>query len=310
MARLPGGFATKVAARAVCKRDLIHHMAEKIDKHDRAEQFRQRLKEAMALRQQSQSALARQVGVDRSTISQLLGGDTPRLPNAQVVAECAGVLGVSADWLLSLSDRAETAADLLGEAEEAPEVAQARIDAQMDAWHREAAGYKIRHVPAALPDLLKGEALLSWDHAARPGRLAPQAIATAAARLDWLRQARSEYEIALPRHEMIALATATGYYADLPEDLRAEELERFARLLEELYPRLRLCLYDARRLSSSPMTLFGPHLAVLHLGQDHLAFRDSARVQAMTRHFDGLVREATVSARDMPGYLRELTDWI
>jgi hypothetical protein len=49
------------------------------------------------------------IGVDRSTVSQLLSAEGARLPNAQVVAECAAALGVTADWLLGLSDRPEQA---------------------------------------------------------------------------------------------------------------------------------------------------------------------------------------------------------
>jgi hypothetical protein len=64
------------------------------DKRDRAACSATGWREAMAGR--SQAALARSVGVDRSTISQLLAPGTKRLPNAQVVAECrhgAGCVG-------------------------------------------------------------------------------------------------------------------------------------------------------------------------------------------------------------------------
>ncbi|MCA1337022.1 helix-turn-helix domain-containing protein [Pseudooceanicola marinus] len=285
-------------------------MMDKVDKRDRAEQFRQRLKEAMARRGTSQSALARRVGVDRSTISQLLSGDSPRLPNAQVVAECAAALGVSADWLLALTERPETAADLLASSARMSEAARALIDEQIFTWHQEAAGYKIRHVPAALPDMLKTTALLEWEYSPHLGRTTQQAIGASEDRLAWMRNSTSDYEIALPRHEMIAFATATGYYADLPADIRADQLDRFADLLEGFYPRMRLYLFDARQLFSAPVTIFGPLLAVLYLGQNYIAFRDRERVQAITDHFDHLLREACVSSRDLPGYLRELKDWV
>ena len=84
-----------------------------MDKRDRAILFRQRLESAMSSAEFSRSALARQVQVDRSTVSQLLNPDTARLPNAQVVAECAIALGVSGDWLLGLTDFPERAADIL-----------------------------------------------------------------------------------------------------------------------------------------------------------------------------------------------------
>ena len=258
----------------------------------------------------SQSALARRVGVDRSTISQLLSGESPRLPNAQVVAECAAALGVSADWLLSLSERPETAADLLAASTRMTEAPRALIDEHIFAWHQEAAGYKIRHVPASLPDMLKTNALLEWEYSPHLGRTTQQAIGASADRLSWMRNASSDYEIALPRHEMISFATATGYYSDVPSDIRAEQIDRFADLLESLYPRMRLYLFDARRLFSAPITIFGPLLSVLYVGQNYIAFRDTERVQAMTAHFDRLVREASVSSRMLPDYLRELKDWI
>ena len=73
-----------------------------MDKRDRAQLFRTRLSQAMETAGSNQSALSRAVGVDRSTISQLLAPGT-RLPNAHVVAECAAAVGVSGDWLLGLS---------------------------------------------------------------------------------------------------------------------------------------------------------------------------------------------------------------
>jgi transcriptional regulator with XRE-family HTH domain len=78
-----------------------------IDKRIRSEHFRDRLWTAMLRSGLTQSGLARAILVDRSTVSQLLSDTTVRLPNAQVIAACATVLNVSADWLLSLSDRPE-----------------------------------------------------------------------------------------------------------------------------------------------------------------------------------------------------------
>ena len=87
-----------------------------IDKRVRAEQFRNRLRQALHQSGMTQSGLARATRINRSTVSQLLSGSTARLPNAQVIGACAATLKVSADWLLSLSDRLESAADLLADA--------------------------------------------------------------------------------------------------------------------------------------------------------------------------------------------------
>ena len=69
---------------------------------------------------------------------------------------------------------------------------------------------------------------------------------------------------------------------------------------------LRVSFFDARQLYSAPITIFGPLLAVVYLGRNYLAFRDTERVTALTTHFDQLVREANVSARSVPAWLAEL----
>lgn len=281
-------------------------MPKTIDKRLRATQFRFRLSRAMADSGTSQSALARAVGVDRSTISQLLGDDGARLPNAHVVGACASALGVSADWLLSLSDRPESAAALLSASLSLTEAPRALVDERIFDWHQEAAGYKIRHVPAALPDMLKARAMLEWEYAPHLGRTADQAIGASEDRLDWMRRSRSDYEIAMPLHEIENFVAGTGYYRELPPAIRRQQIDRFLDLAEQLYPRLRIYLFDARRLYSAPITLFGPLLCVFYAGGHYLAFRDRDRIETFTSHFDRLVRAAEVSARALPDHLREL----
>jgi transcriptional regulator with XRE-family HTH domain len=278
-------------------------MVEKVDKRARSERFRQRLEQAMATSAINQSALARMTGVDRSTISQLLKDKGARLPNAQVVGECASALGVSADWLLSLTDNPERAEDIVANALTLTEAPRALVDEQIFAWHQEAAGYKIRHVPAGLPDMLKTNALLSWEYSPHLGRTTEQAIGASQDRLNWMRSSSSDYEIALPLHEMESFMRGEGYYRGLPDDIRQEQIANMRQLSEQLYPRLRLYLFDARQLYSAPVTVFGPLLAVLYLGRNYLAFRDTNRVQGFTEHFDALVREATVTARGLPDFL-------
>jgi len=272
------------------------------DKRERAARFRRRLDAALREKGVSQSALARQIGVDRSTISQLLSGDTPRLPNAQVVGECAASLGVSADWLLGLSDRPQPAADLL--AASLSKAPRAFIDDQIFAWHREAAGYKIRHVPARLPDMLKTPDMLRWEYAPFLGKTIDQAIGASSDRLDLLREAPSDYEIAIPLFEVDSFARCEGYYAGLPEDVRDGQIAHLLRLHDQLYPTLRVFLFDGRRLHSAPLTIFGPQLVAFYVGANYLVFRDRERVTAFTRHFDNLVREAYISSRELPDYLK------
>lgn len=282
-------------------------MMEIIDKRLRADRFRTRLATAMQDKSMTQAGLARAIGVDRSTISQLLKDRGARLPNAQVVGECAAALGVSADWLLSLTDRPENTADILANALTVTAAPRALVDEQIFAWHQEVAGYKIRHVPTGLPDMLKTDEMLVWEYSPHLGRTTEQAINASRDRLDWMRSSQSDYEIALPRHELAAFASGEGYYKGLPIHIRRRQLDHFATLSAQLYPRMRLYLFDARRLFSSPITVFGPRLAVLYLGRNYLAFRDTERVSNFTEHFDNLVRQADIPARDFAAHVHGLT---
>ena len=281
-------------------------MSEIIDKRLRASQFRTRLTRAMQDQNMSQSALARLVGTDRSTISQALSDDGARLPGAQVVGACAQALGVSADWLLGLSDRPESAAALTAAALTLTEAPRALIDERIFAWHQEAAGYKIRHVPAGLPDMLKTQEMLEWEYRPHLGRTTTQAINASRDRLNWMRAAQSDYEIALPIFELHSFAAGTGYYSDLPAITRHQQLDQLLDLSNQLYPRLRLYLFDQRKLYSAPITIFGPLLAVIYTGGHYMAFRDRERIETLSLHFDTLVRQASFTARDFPDHLTSL----
>jgi transcriptional regulator with XRE-family HTH domain len=276
------------------------------NKSGRAALFRDRLALALGDAGLSRADLARRTGVDRSTVTQLLAPGSVRLPNAQVIAECAAALSVSADWLLGLSERPERAGDLLDTDFAMTEAPRSAVDEQIFAWHREAAGRKIRHVPASLPDLLKTEALLRWEYASHVSRTPEQAVGAAADRLDWMRGADSDYEIAMPAYELGSFAHGTGYYDGVTTELRAAQLAHFAHLCEQLYPRLRIFLFDARQVFSAPVTIFGAQMAALYTGGHYIVFRDAVRVRRLIGNFDQLIREATVDARDFPAHVADL----
>ena len=277
-----------------------------IDKRERARILRQRVTAAMNDAGLNQSDLARAVGIDRSTVSQLLTSPLPRVPNAQVVAGCAAALGVSADWLLGLSERPERAADLIATSLSMTAAPRAMIDEQIFAWHRDAAGYKIRHVPAALPDMFKTHDMLRWEYEPHLGKTIEQAIGASEDRIALMRKNGSDYEIAMPLYEVASFVRAEGYYQGLPAVVRRAQIERLIALHEQFYPSLRIFLFDARRIFSAPVTVFGPLMAVLYIGQSYMVFRDNERVRIFVRHFDTLVREASVSAHDFPGHLTAL----
>lgn len=277
-------------------------MINKIDKRDRAKVFRERLIRAMEAANMTQSGLSRAIGVDRSTISQLLTGTGARLPNAQVVGECAAALNVSSDWLLSLSDNPESAETLIANALSLENASRSLVDEQIFDWHREAEGYKIRHAPAGLPDMFKSDPLLEWEYAPHIKRTQEQAISATQDRLNWMRSSKSDYEIIVPLHEMISFARAEGYYSDLPIDIRLAQIDRFLELSQQLYPRARLYLYDGKETFSSPLTVFGPLMATIYIGHHYIVFRDNQKVELLSQHFDQIVSIAQVSTRGLADF--------
>ncbi|WP_445942929.1 helix-turn-helix domain-containing protein [Roseicyclus sp.] len=277
------------------------------DKRRVAATFRDRLSAALMTSGMSRAALARAVGVDRSSVTQMLAEGDTRMPGGHVVAACAQALDVSADWLLGLSNRPEQAGALLDSSLSISETGRATgLDDQIFAWHREAEGYKIRHVPATLPDMLKTNAMLRWEYAPVTHRRPDAAIDAAAERLDWMRLSESDYEIAIAMHELESFARAEGYYTGLSAEIRRAQLDWLLEIYTQFYPSLRIFLFDARQLWSAPVTVFGPKMAVIYLGQHFLAFRDRNRVRTLSQHFDWLVREAAISARAVPDHLRAL----
>ena len=274
-----------------------------MDKRERAALFRQRLSETMAQDGVSRSALARRIGVDRSTVGQLLAEGETRLPNSQLTADAAQALGVSTDWLLGLTDRPERPGDLLATAVSFAVANRISVDEKLDEWHREAAGYKVRHVPASLPDPFKTEEMLRWEYTAHLGKTPDEAVRAMTVQMDWVRSGTSDYEIAVPQHEFESMASGTGYYAGLDAGIRRRQLDVFAETCDRLFPSVRLFVFDAREVFSAPVTVFGPILAVIYIGRFYLAFRASERVKSLTHHFDWLVREAKVDARDAAAYI-------
>ena len=281
-------------------------MQAKTDKRDRAEIFRERLIRAMETAQLNRSALARATDVNRSTISQLLDAEACRMPNAHLTAECARALGVSSDWLLGLTDRPERPGDLIAASMQMTQAERSSSDEQLLDWHREASGYKIRHVPATLPDVLKTEAVVRWEYEAFLGKTPDQAFGAMQDKIDWLRTGSSDYEIAIPLHELEAFAAGAGYYQGLSRAARAEQLDHLISECDALFPSLRLYLFNARRQFSAPLTLFGPLVGVIYVGKFYLAFRESGRIKTLTEHFDWLVREAEVDARNAAKHIAEL----
>ena len=170
-----------------------------IDRRDLTRLFRQRLTEAMERNALNQSKLARQSGIDRSTLSQLLSADLVRLPRADTVAQLATTLHVSADWLLGLTSSEEFSADIMHESLEFAPSTGEPTEESVRQWYEEAAGQKIRLVPALLPDLMTTPAVTAYVFNAFRSRTPDRAVREAQGRLAYTRLPETDVEICMPR---------------------------------------------------------------------------------------------------------------
>ncbi|CTQ75844.1 helix-turn-helix domain-containing protein [Roseibium alexandrii] len=278
-----------------------------MDKRDRAELFRERLSAALRERELNRSDLARAAELDRSTVSQLLSEESPRLPNGQALAAIASALGVSADWLLGLSTHKGAAADILDQAVQMAETERHPVDVHLLAWYRDAVGAKIRHVPANLPDVLKTEAVLAHEYAGETFRTPGQAITGTRDQQALLNRAESDMEICVSKEALEAFARGEGMWSDLPDAARQEQLMVMGETLDRFYPSLRLHLFGANDRFSAPFTVFGQKWAALYLGQRYLTFSNTRHVQLFSRHFDDLVRHALVRSHEASDFATKLS---
>ena len=180
------------------------------------------------------------------------------------------------------------------------------MDESLAAWYAEAVGYKIRHVPATLPDLMKTEEVLDYEYRDFAARSADRAIAVSHGRLAYVRLPETDIEIGQSRQSLEAFARAEGIWRDLALSARREQLDHMIELIDELYPTLRMFFFDGRTHFSVPYTVFGPQRAVVYVGQMFFAFNTIEHIRVLTRHFDALVRASTVPAHVAGDFLREL----
>jgi transcriptional regulator with XRE-family HTH domain len=274
-----------------------------MDKRAVATAFRERLRTLLGEERGGVAAFLRDTGVDRSALSHFLDPEADRMPRAETLRRIAEARGVTADWLLSLSNAPQ------GRQEVAPSVQIESVEAPgggspIDQWRREAAGMKLRYVPSAIPDMLG----LADDEPDVPPPDSPALTGQPEKVLDGLRLGDMDIEIAMPVQTLRDLANGTGLWEGVRAGLRRRQLAHMAAVCAEAYPALRLHLYDGRSSFAAPFTVFGRIRAALYLGEAYLVVTSADQVAALTRLFDNLVRRAIVGPDRVHELLAELAD--
>ena len=279
-----------------------------MDRREVSRLFRLRLTEMLAQSGLSRSALARRAGIDRSTLAQLLSDDMDRLPRADTVAAIATELRVSLDWLLGLSHVQRLGADILHESLQIAESSQTPVDQMLVRWFEEAAGYKMRYVPTTIPDIAKTEEVLHHEYRYFRTRGPDRAISASRDKLEQIRLPETDMEICISRQALEALASGGGIWRTLEASARRRQLDRLGEMAEELYPGLRIYLFDGLAHYSAPYTIFGRQRAALYVGQFYLVFETTEHIAALHRHFDDLIRAAVIQPAELVRFLTQLRD--
>lgn len=270
--------------------------------------FRERLTELIDREGISRAAFAGRIGLDRSTLSQLLSPENQRLPRAETIAAIARETQVSADWLLGLSQTGRPGTELVRETLQVERGGASPMDERLQRWHVEARGYKIRYVPTTLPDLLKTSAVIAYETPG-PETVTPEARQRQAeSELAYSRLPETDMEACSAWQSVVNLARGEGVWCDLSLAARIEQLRHALALVDELYPTFRWFLYDGLTHFSVPFTIFGPQRVAIYFGDMYFVFNDTEHIRVMTRHFDGLIRQATVPPTEVAGFLTGLLD--
>ena len=272
------------------------------DKEQVIETFQERLRKVIANSGLGQSAFAREVGMDRSTLSQLLSGKSNRLPRVENLLAIADKQVVSLDWLLGIRQDEHLPGDILeqnlrmGPDGNGP-------DERLNQWYQEAIGHKIRYVPRSLPDLLKTDAVIKHEYEGasytRPDRRKRDSVE----RLAYQRRPETDMEVCNSVQAISSFVKGEGLWQNLDKQHRYDQLKRMIKLTEELYPTFRWFLFDILSFYSAPMTIFGAQKAVLYIGDVYLVFNGHPHIRVLTQHFDSLIKGATVNPTEIPTYL-------
>jgi transcriptional regulator with XRE-family HTH domain len=281
-------------------------LPEALDRRDILPRFQQRLREVLVRSELSQTDFAKAASIDRSTLSQLLAAGADRLPRVESIGAIAQIGNVSLDWLLGLSQVDRTDGGVVGEGLQIERDAPSPLDERLLRWHTEAAGYRIRHIPTTFPDLLKTEAVIEDEYGSNAALGPRRRIEITQARLQYLRQPETEIECCTPVQTLEALARGEDIWRTLPVAARRAQIEQIITLCDELYPRFRLFLYDRKKLFSVPLTVFGPMRAAIYLGQTYFVFHSIDHIRALIRHFDQIVRGASVQPNEIMRFLQGL----
>lgn len=284
---------------------MLGYRALVTERQDLLRTFQERLAKVIRDSGMNQSEFAAAVGLDRSTLSQLMSSTNRRLPRVETLVAIAEQQQSSLDWLIGLSNVGPMQAEMMDEQTSFAKHALAHNDERLIGWLKDAVGYKIRYVPSTIPDLLKTDEVIRYEMSDFVATTPEQLIETASARLAWTRGPETDFECCNSIQAVELFARGAGIWRHLDLKSRLAQIDHMIDLCAELYPTLRWFLFDGRQRYAAPITIFGPLRAALYLGQMYLVLTSTEHVRTLTAQFDDLIRGAVVQPPDIPAFLKE-----
>ena len=261
--------------------------------------FRERIRQVIQQSNLNHSQFSRSIGIDRSTLSQLLSPSHLRLPRADTIAAIAEKYQVSIDWLLGLTEQGALSPDVMAGPLEFEDFARSSINDKLLEWHLEAADYKVRYIPATLPDLLKTEQVATYEFQRYGLGRTDQSIRTTHRMLVQQRREESEMETCQSIQDIELFVKGDGIWSGLSKQIRRAQLEHMMTLVDELYPSFRWFLFDGRQIYTAAFTIFGPFRVSLFLGQVYLVLNSREHIRLFSKRFDELIRSAVVQPHEI-----------
>ncbi|WP_299735881.1 helix-turn-helix domain-containing protein [uncultured Roseobacter sp.] len=269
-----------------------------MDKRDLSAMFKERLAQVLTSHPAGKGHFLREVGMDRSALSQFLNPELDRLPRAETLRRIARVSGVSVDWLLCLENAPEGRQEV-AESVQIEKAVQADGSTPLDQWRSAAAGFKLRYVPSTLPDMVS----LAPDADADVSDARGGGVENVLGRISL---DDMDVEIAMPVQTLRDLSARTGLWRGADAQQCRAQLTYMARVCKENYPALRLHLYDGTKTFSAPFTVFGKQRVALYIGDAYLVVSSPDQVKGFAKQFDRLVRQAVIVSDRVHELLTEL----
>lgn len=256
------------------------------------------------------AGFARSIGVERSTLSQLLSSSNLRLPRADTIVSLAQTYQVSIDWLLGLTDTGNLSPDVMKAPLEFEDFSNSTLNDILLDWYREAGTYRVRYVPITLPDLFKTDEVATYEFKRYGLGKTDQSIRDAHRMLIHQRSEEAEMDVCQSIQDIEGFAAGEGIWAGLPAADRRDQLAYMVTLLDELYPRFRWYLFDGRQMYSAAFTVFGPLRVTVFVGQAYLVLNSREQIRLFSNRFDELIRAAIIQPHEAMDFVQKQLDSI